>query len=155
MTKETYTLIEQSTSPEYSREIQIRHATEAEFTSILEIDPHCRKETISRALDRGECYVALVNDAVCGFAMMHYHFFGQGFVELLIVADKARRRGLGLALLNYLSAVCTAEKLFTSTNGSNGPMRSLLNKAGFIPCGSIDALDEGDPELFFVKRQDS
>jgi hypothetical protein len=32
-------------------------------------------------------------------------------------------------------------------------MRGLLLKAGFISCGQIDALDEGDPEIFYVKKR--
>lgn len=126
----------------------------AELASIIEIDPYCRKETISQALSRGECYVVVVDNAVRGFAIMHYHFFEHGFVDLLVVAADARRQGLGLALLDYLWAACRAEKLFASTNRSNEPMRKLLAKAGFTYCGSIDALDEGDPELFFSKQQD-
>ena len=84
---------------------------------------------------------------------MNYHFFDFGFVDLLIVAEEHRRRGIGVALLDYLSRQCKTEKLFTSTNESNTPMRKLLVKAGFIPCGQIDALDDGDPELFFVKKK--
>jgi hypothetical protein len=34
-------------------------------------------------------------------------------------------------------------------------MRGLLGKSGFIPCGHIDALDEGDPELFFVRKKEA
>jgi hypothetical protein len=32
-------------------------------------------------------------------------------------------------------------------------MRKLLDKAGFAQCGYCDALDEGDPEMFYVRRK--
>jgi hypothetical protein len=43
------------------------------------------------------------------------------------------------------------EKLWTSTNQSNQAMRLLLPRLGFIESGRIDNLDEGDPELVFVR----
>lgn len=69
------------------------------------------------------------------------------------VAEKYRHCGIGFALLNHLFAICKTQKLFTSTNKSNEPMQKLLGKSGFSFCGEIDALDEGDPELFFVKQK--
>jgi len=44
-----------------------------------------------------------------------------------------------------------ADRVFTSTNESNAPMRALLGQCGYKPSGSIDNLDPGDPELVFVK----
>ena len=43
-------------------------------------------------------------------------------------------------------------KLFTSTNRSNAPMQSLLAKLGYRPSGVIENLDEGDPELVYMKH---
>ncbi len=31
-------------------------------------------------------------------------------------------------------------------------MQKLLTRLGYKPCGYIDELDPGDPELIFVKR---
>jgi hypothetical protein len=31
-------------------------------------------------------------------------------------------------------------------------MRSLLTKRGYAEVGVVDGLDEGDPEVFFMKR---
>ncbi|WZB72100.1 hypothetical protein WJ968_11125 [Achromobacter xylosoxidans] len=46
---------------------------------------------------------------------------------------------------------CDTAKLFTSTNQSNVAARRLMAKAGFVPSGMIENLDEGDPELVYVK----
>ena len=133
--------------------IEITLAIATDTTQIIKIDHLHRIENISAAINQGECYIAKENAAIIGFAIMNYHFFDFGFVDLLIVAEEHRRRGVGVALLDYLSSQCKTGKLFTSTNESNTPMRELLAKAGFIPCGQIDALDEGDPELFFVREK--
>jgi ribosomal protein S18 acetylase RimI-like enzyme len=79
-------------------------------------------------------------------------FFDNAFIELLMVEEKYRHCGIGSALLNYMFAECKTQKLFTSTNKSNEPMRKLLVKAGLTFCGEIDALDEGDPEMFFFRK---
>jgi hypothetical protein len=47
---------------------------------------------------------------------------------------------------------CKTAKLFTSTNQSNKPMQVLLNRLGYRPSGVIENLDEGDPELVYMKQ---
>lgn len=132
-----------------------RKATIADIKNIIQIDHLHRRETISKSVTQEECYVAEDAAQIIGFALMDYSFFHCGFVALLIVKEEYRRRGIGAVLLDYLFLQCKTEKLFTSTNGSNAPMRGLLRKSGFIPCGQVDALDEGDPEMFFVRKKEA
>lgn len=135
------------------RDLLCRKATFADIEKIIQIDPMHRRDQICKAVFQEECYLAENTTQIVGFAIMDYAFFDCGFVTLLIVREERRRCGIGSALLDYLSRQCKTEKLFTSTNQSNRPMRGLLVKSGFIPCGQIDALDEGDPELFFVRNK--
>ncbi|MDQ2305679.1 GNAT family N-acetyltransferase, partial [Pseudomonas aeruginosa] len=67
------------------------------------------------------------------------------------VAPDCRRRGIASALLRQARDDCRGDRLFTSCNRSNLPMRRLLEREGFQPSGVIDNLDEGDPELVFVR----
>jgi len=134
-------------------DLLFRQATPADIENILRIDYLRRHEHINKAIIHGECYIAKDGLHIVGFAIMDYSFFGYGFIELLIVNSDHRRRGIGVFMLERLYSLCRTEKLFTSTNESNVPMRGLLAKARFMPCGYIDALDEGDPELFYVKRK--
>lgn len=131
----------------------IKKATVSDLHHILEIDPFRRIDSIFHAIKHGECYFETFDEIIRGFAILNYTFFDNGFVELLMVAEKYRHCGIGFALLNHLFAICKTQKLFTSTNKSNEPMQKLLGKSGFSFCGEIDALDEGDPELFFVKQK--
>jgi hypothetical protein len=43
------------------------------------------------------------------------------------------------------------KQVFTSTNESNQPMRSLLQAERWSFSGELSGLDEGDPELVFYR----
>lgn len=111
-----------------------------------------RREFIRRSVAAGHCHVAADGREVVGYGVLTYAFYQQGFVEMLYVHPGRRRRGAGAALLRHLESLCRTPKLFTSTNLSNLPMQSLLNRAGYALSGVIHNLDEGDPEVVYFKR---
>ena len=122
----------------------------ASFDGIVQTVP-ARLEYLRRVIERGICYVAVEEGVAAGYVIFNYSFFEQGFVELLYVSASARRRGIGAALMQYVERLCTTPKLFTSTNLSNHPMQALLAKRGYKLSGVVHDLDEGDPELVYVK----
>ena len=100
----------------------------------------------------GECLVHIDGGSVGGFAVVRAaYFFGRDFVELVMVDPARRRAGIGCALLRAALVTAGTEQVFTSTNTSNQPMRSLLQAEGWSFSGELDGLDEGDPELVFCK----
>jgi ribosomal protein S18 acetylase RimI-like enzyme len=103
---------------------------------------------------RGECFVATVGGEAAGFAVLHYHFFHSGMIDLVIVRGSWRRQGIGRELVRHLASICTGPKVWISTNLSNTPMQALIAAEGFRMCGFIEGLDEGDPELVFSKPAD-
>jgi GNAT superfamily N-acetyltransferase len=136
----------------------IRRAFAGDLNSILRIDhiaaqgDHERTEFLRSALMAGQCHVHVTGGAVTGFVIvMPAHFFGRDFVELLIVDPTARRSGIGRALLRHAVAAAGTSQVFTSTNTSNHPMRTLLEAEGWSFSGELDGLDDGDPELVFYK----
>jgi N-acetylglutamate synthase-like GNAT family acetyltransferase len=133
----------------------IRLASESELDAIFAVDAVAkhsgqRQEFIRRSVAANCCYVAQVHQIV-GYAVLDYSFYEQGFVSMLVVQAAWRRRGAGAALMQHLESVCRTGKLFTSTNLSNLPMQALLAGQGYKLSGVIHDLDEGDPELVFVK----
>ena len=96
--------------------------------------------------------VAVIDNTVVGYSALEYTFFGYGFVAMLMVQKGSRRRGVGTALLTCLEERCETDRLFTSTNESNQPMQALLESMSYEPSGTVYNLDDGDPELFYVKR---
>jgi ribosomal protein S18 acetylase RimI-like enzyme len=133
----------------------IRLATISDCEAIATADPvkddSLRQALLRSHIEGGRCWVA-ADPGVVGFLVLEYTFYGNGFVSLLVVREESRRRGFGRALLKKAVAVCATAKLFTSTNESNNPMRSLLREQGFQDSGVIHNLDEGDPELVFFRH---
>ncbi|MET0439485.1 MAG: GNAT family N-acetyltransferase [Devosia sp.] len=134
--------------------MDIRLATPEDLPALCKLDTYAaehfeRQVEIRSWIDRGVCHVADVGNELAGYGIMTNHFFGQSFVELIMVAPRFRRSGIGLALIRFFQDSCHGRKLFTSTNLSNHSMQSLLLKAGFRSSGYIENLDKGDPELVF------
>jgi GNAT superfamily N-acetyltransferase len=123
---------------------------------VARIDPRVTEDDRMRAhlqdlLGAGLSWAAFDGEAGVGFALVTRHFYGHPFVDLLFVADARRRGGAGRALMDHCEAAAGGDRIFTSTNESNAPMRALLAKASWRPAGVIHYLDPGDPELIFVK----
>lgn len=137
----------------------VRLALSSDLDSLIELDAIAKRELrrrafIAQAISAGQCWVAVDardTSALLGYGILNDSFFEQAFIPLIVVRDSVRRRGVGSAILGVLESHCAAAKLFTSTNASNAPMRKLLGKLGFTGSGQIENLDEGDPELVFVK----
>ena len=87
-----------------------------------------------------------------GYAILEYSFFDQGFLSMLYVAERARRLGVASTLVNFAENLCQRPKLFSSTNLSNAVMHALFARLRYTSCGIVTGLDEGDPELFYVKK---
>ena len=98
--------------------------------------------------------VAFAGGELVGVAEFHTRFFGHLFIELLLVAARHRRRGVASALIAACAAAAPTDRLFTSTNASNLAAQSLFLRSGFQVSGSIDNLDEGDPEIVYCRLLD-
>lgn len=115
-------------------------------------DAH-RRDWLSRAFagDKGRvARLALLDGEPAGFAVMG-EFFSNPFLDLIVTAPAARRRGVAAALLTEIERVHAGQKLFVSTNLSNTVMQGLLSRRGYLASGRVDNLDPDDPELFFVR----
>lgn len=142
-----------------SFQTQVRIAQSVDIDSIVELDPIARQEPgrrtfIAQAVAAGQCWAATAAEdasALVGYGVLDRSFFGHDFIPLIVVKRSARRRGVATAIMRTLELQCQGGKLFTSTNRSNIAMRQLLGRLGFIRSGQIENLDDGDPELVFVK----
>jgi len=137
--------------------MKIRKAKKEDINTIIAFDHVVQYESKRRAfikksvLDKN-CYVAVEKGVPIGYAVLEYTFFGFGFVSMLYLSDKYRRKGIGKRLIEHLENKCKTDKIFTSTNKSNKPMQKLMKKMNYQRSGIIHNLDPGDPELFYYKK---
>ncbi len=110
-----------------------------------------RLPLIRRAHAAGGAWVAKGQNALVGYLCRTFEFYDQDFIALVVTAPAWRKRGVASALMHAAEAASRRDRIFTSTNESNAPMRALLAKRGYLASGQIDNLDPGDPELVFVK----
>ena len=136
--------------------LSFRRLVPGDLSTLEAVDPQLAAEgrhrrVVARLLEQRMSWVAERDGAAVGFVIASRNFFDYPFVDLLVVAESGRRAGVGSALMRRCEADHDMDRIFTSTNESNAPMRALLAKEGWDPSGRIDNLDPGDPELVFVK----
>ena len=141
--------------------IRLRKATSkdraivVDFDYSLDKDEHIkfnREEKITKAISNDECFLILVDKQEVGFVIFDYRFFDQGWIELIIIDEKYRGKGIGGKTFDIICEQCKSDKVFTSTNSSNTQMQKALTKANFTFAGKLNGLDDGDPELFYYKK---
>ena len=141
--------------------ISLRKATSkdraivVDFDYSLDKDEHIklnREEKITKAISNDECFLILADDKEVGFVIFDYRFFDQGWIELIIIDEKYRGKGLGGKTFYLICEQSKSDKVFTSTNSSNTQMQRALIKADFAFAGEIKGLDDGDPERFYYKK---
>ena len=130
-------------------------ATAVDLDYRLDKDEHIklkREEKITKAILDGECFIISADDKEVGFMIFDYRFFNQGWIELIIIDEKYRGKGIVTKVFDIICDQCKSDKVFTSTNRSNSQMQRALKKAEFTFAGELKGLDEGDPELFYYKK---
>ena len=143
--------------------ISLRKATTKDKTLVVDFDYNLdkvehielkREEKITKAILGEECFIILANNSAVGFVIFDYRFFDQGWIELIIIEENYRGKGIGGQAIDLICKQSKTNKVFTSTNSSNIQMQKALSKVGFSFAGKINGLDEGDPELFYFKTTD-
>jgi GNAT superfamily N-acetyltransferase len=111
-----------------------------------------RSPEIAAWIAGDQCWLAVRDGRVVGYAALTHGFYHRRFLEMLMVARGERRTGVGAALIAHcVTLLAPGEDLWGSTNQSNTPMQALFTRTGFEPSGRIDNLDPGDPELVFLR----
>ena len=136
-------------------EVSVRFATLDDLEAVLALDRrspvgHTREALLTTRAQAGEILIAELDERVVGYLVLHARaFFGRDFVDLLVVDSTIQRQGIGIALLREAVAHSSTSRIFTSTNESNAPMRTLLEGEGWKFSGRLEGVDKGDPECVY------
>ena len=114
-------------------------------------------EILEEAIAKDECLVHEDETGVVDALLVVYRqaFFGRDFIKLLAVADRARRKGVGVRLVRRALETARTDTVFISTNQSNVAMRALLHREHWIFSGRLTGIDDDDPELVYRRRRSS
>ena len=110
---------------------------------------------VAEKIRRGEFFVAVDDASIIGFARLGFLWSEFPFLELIVVIDETkRRRGVGTALLDYLSERFHGASpfLYSSCNAGEAEPQAWHRHRGFEDCGylyQINSPQEG--EIFFRK----
>lgn len=151
------------TTPTDMENIEIRTATLEDRALVVHLDHRLdptehtelnREKKLTKALREGHCFIILANQRAVGFFIFDYRFFDQGWIELMVIDEEFRGKGIAGQVFDLIGKRCQADKVFTSTNRSNRRMQRALVKAGFSFAGELCGLDDGDPEWFYYRKAD-
>jgi len=129
------------------KNIRLRKATSKDKSIVVNFDYRLdkeehvklnREEKIKKAISNDECFLILADDIEVGFVIFDYRFFDQGWIELIIIDDQYRGKGIAGKTFDLIGNQCKSDKLFTSTNRSNTAMQKALAKSGFSFAGEIN-----------------
>ncbi|WP_088072455.1 GNAT family N-acetyltransferase [Gottfriedia luciferensis] len=135
--------------------MEIKQAVINDIKQIVDLDSfvigrRVRENQIRKSIQENRCIVCEINNEIVGFLIYHHYFYGHLFIDLIIVNPRLRRIGIAKKLIEYVENF-NENKIFSSTNKSNMPMQKVFHSLGYLESGIIDNLDEGDPEIIFVK----
>lgn len=138
--------------------MKIVKAEKTDLENIVALDKEMigsdrRKKEIGEAVVQRRCLVVFEDSELAGFLIYHTSFFECSFISLIMIKPSFQRRGLASALLLHMADISPTEKLFSSTNQSNDTMHKVFQTNGFTKSGFIENLDEGDPEIIYIKEK--
>jgi predicted GNAT superfamily acetyltransferase len=136
--------------------IPVRHSTVRDLAFCARMDRHVPRAWLRRKIAARELWIAAPLGRPAGYLRMEYLWGQIPYIGLIVVAEGARVKGLGRAMLER---VCREERrkgrrwLFSSSQSNDPEPQAWHRRMGFEECGVILGVnDDGVGELFFRKR---
>lgn len=131
----------------------IRVATADDLDALAALDSHLRAEVLREKIAAGQVLVAALPSGVLGWLRWGLFWDEIPFMNMLVVLEHARGRGLGGALVaawEQQAREAGFGAVMTSTQ-SDESAQGLYRRRGYRDCGVL--LLPGDPaEVFFRKE---
>ena len=115
-------------------------------------DPARAEPFIRSHLREHRLVVADAGSEIVGFLGWRTDWFDCSFVELVVVAEEYRRRGIARECFLAVEALTRSPRIFSSTEETNAAGIRMHAGLGFQPSGHVENLPQGHRELLFYKR---
>ena len=130
----------------------IREATINDYSDFQEFDPFSgdREEDVRE----GRVFISIKDKVILGFvSMARAGLLGRPYVQYLAVNPIAHRNGVASSLLCFIEEKYSEDRVFISTESTNGPMINLLSKRQYVAAGEIVGANlNGSSELYFYHK---
>jgi ribosomal protein S18 acetylase RimI-like enzyme len=138
--------------------LNIELAKKSDLLDLIHIDQAVigndhRSALIDKSIQDRCCFVCKIEGRPAGFLLSNKQFFSHWFVSLVIVHPDCRKRGIVRGLFTAFEEMADEIKIFSSANQSHNIMQRLFLLLGYEKSGLIENLDEGDPEIIYVKKR--
>jgi len=131
-------------------------ADTSHLESVVELDRlvfggHGDPDQYAHVVERGDCFVALVDDAPLGFGCTARSCIATGSSRSSESTPTTVARESRARLSSGCSDAVPTDRLFMATSADNTAMQKTAEAFGFVPAGHIDGIDD-QRELIYLKR---
>lgn len=136
--------------------IRVRFASVGDEDVCRSFDKYLPPASLSYKLREQEILLAEEADEPIGYLRLDYLWGRMPFVDLILVRQGNRKRGVGRALLSALERYLSEAGhscLYSSSQVDESAPQSWHRRVGFAECGIIAGMNEGGVgEVFFRKN---
>jgi GNAT superfamily N-acetyltransferase len=119
-------------------------------------DDYVTEQVIRHKIVNNEIILAELDGQPIGYVRIEYLWSNIPYIGVIFVLDEYRREGIGLMLLKFLIEHLKSlgyDELYSSSQVNEPEAQAWHRGNGFIECGIINGLNEGEiGEVFFRKK---
>lgn len=134
----------------------IRAALEDDFSALVQKDKHVNEAWVKSCIRDSYYVVAEMDDKLIAF-MRYSYFWGEiPYMDMIMVDESARRKGVGTAMLNFWTEEMKRKgkkALMTSAMSDEPEPLVWHRRNGFVECGQLTfGVYQEIPEIFLIKN---
>jgi L-amino acid N-acyltransferase YncA len=135
--------------------MRIRYASQSDLAFVAQ-DNYVPADIVARKIDAREVVVAERLSSLVGYARIEYLWSRIPYLALIRVMPDSQRLGVGRAMLAFLEVELRAaghRALLSSSQADEPEPQTWHRHMGFVECGRIEGINEGDVDEIFFRRE--
>ena len=133
--------------------MEIKYANELELDRISRYDKYISKEELLKSILDNRVMIINANEKLCGWARYNLFWDNTPFLNMIVILDEYRNKGLGHKLMNFWEKEMKGKghNLLMTSTLSNEQAQHFYRKLGYIDSGSVLLKNEA-LEIIFTKE---